>query len=121
MASVVDDGDPGGAGTAEERSVVLVRELIAAAAGVFVAAVADVVLWPAGEIAGRAVTLAFVCGIVAGRLSDLRTVGGLIVMACSAFGVAVAGYGGDHDADLSYWSYTRLSAWRCCWASATAG
>ena len=71
---------------AENRRVALIRELVAGAVGVVVAAFAAVVIFPAEQPAGRVMVMAVACGLLAASLSDWRAT---LVMAAMAAGVFV--------------------------------
>lgn len=71
---------------AENRRVALIRELVAGAVSVVVAAFAAVVVFPAEEPVGRVMVMAVACGLLAASLSDWRAT---LVMAATAAGVFV--------------------------------
>lgn len=71
---------------AENRRIALIRELVAGAAGVVVAAFAAAVVFPAEEPVGRVMVMAAACGLLAASLSDWRAT---LVTAAMAAGVFV--------------------------------
>ncbi|MEU7614450.1 hypothetical protein [Micromonospora sp. NPDC049204] len=60
---------------AENRGIALIRELVAGAAGVVVAAFAAAVVFSAEEPVGRVMVMAAACGLLAASLCDWRDTG----------------------------------------------
>ncbi|MEU8285524.1 hypothetical protein AB0C01_14410 [Micromonospora sp. NPDC048905] len=71
---------------AENRGIALIRELVAGAAGVVVAAFAAAVVFSAEEPVGRVMVMAAACGLLAASLCDWRAT---LVTAAMAAGVFV--------------------------------